>query len=61
VLRHILAKLVDDVTHAMHLPLPEDVTGNTAGVLNILLAIEDLPNRRRFLAHRVPKVHCEDQ
>ncbi len=54
-------EFVDDVAHVMHLPLPRDVARDAAGVLDVLLPVEHLPDRVRLLAHRIPQMHREDQ
>src|SRR3954451_22119785 len=48
------------MTEAMHLFLPGNVADSSAGVLNVLLAVHDLPNRFGFGALRVPNVDSEN-
>jgi hypothetical protein len=57
----VFDEFVDHVTQAMGLTLADDVIGNAAGVLDILLPMQHLPDRARFWAGRVPHVHREDQ
>src|SRR5262245_2518201 len=53
-LRHHVAQLVD-------LPLSRDMTRDTARILNVLLAVEHLPDALRLRPHRIPHVHGEDE
>ena len=43
------------------LALAHDVVGDAARILNVLLAVQHLPDGLRLLAHRVPQMHGEDQ
>ena len=56
-----LARSLNDVAHVVHLALARDVACDPAGILDVLLTVEHLPDGLRLLAHRVPQVHREDQ
>src|SRR5690349_3157479 len=45
----------------MSLELTRDMGGNAARILNVLLAIEDLPDRLGLRPDRVPHVNGEDE
>src|SRR5918994_1376253 len=49
----------NDVAQPVDLLLPGDVADGAAGVLNVLLAVHDLPNRLRFGSLRVPDMNRE--
>ena len=56
-----LAQLGDDVPHPVKLALALDVGCGAARILNVLLAVHDLPHGLRLGAMRVPDVDREDQ
>src|SRR5262245_66337550 len=53
-LRHYVAQPV-------HLALARDMAGNAAGILDVLVPVEHLPDRLGLRSHRIPHVHGEDQ
>ena len=46
--RQQLREVRDDVAHVVHLTLSRDVACDPAGVLDVLLTVEDLPDRLRL-------------
>src|SRR5215472_4811592 len=45
----------------MGLALPHDVVADAARILNVLVAVENLPNGLRLFSCGVPQMHREDQ
>ena len=45
----------------MHLSLARDVARDATRILNVLLAIEHVPNGFGFRPDRIPHMHCENQ
>src|SRR6266540_829854 len=60
-LGHIFEEIGDDVPKLVRLALAHDVARDPARILNVLLAIEDLPDSLRLLSGRVPEMHRENQ
>ena len=58
---HQFAQFIDHMAKAMNLPLPPDMRGRAAGILNILLPVHHLPDGFGFCAVRVPEMDREDQ
>src|SRR3974390_414916 len=59
--RQHLREITNDVPHVMQLTLPCDVARNSAGVLNVLMTVENLPDSPRCITHWVPKMNRKDQ
>jgi hypothetical protein len=49
------------VAHVVQLTLPRYLGCHSAGVLDVLVAVENFPNGARFIAHRIPKMDCKDE
>jgi hypothetical protein len=45
----------------MGLALPHDVVADAARILNVFVAVENLPNGLRLFSGGVPQIHREDQ
>ncbi len=54
-------ELVDDITQPVRLLLARDMTGDSAGILHVLVSVEHLRDRGRFGAGRIPEMHGEYQ
>jgi hypothetical protein len=59
--RYLLHQLTNHVTQAMRLLLAGNVTRDAARILNILLPVQNLPDRARHRPDRIPQVYGEDQ
>src|SRR5262249_6009746 len=51
----------DDMSHVMQLTLPRDVACHSAGVLNVFMTVENLPDCVWLLTHRIPEMNCKDK
>src|SRR5215831_4229018 len=51
----------NNMPHVMQLTLPRDVACDSAGILNVLMAVEDLPNRAWLFTHRIPEMNRKDK
>src|SRR5215467_8521430 len=47
--------------HVMQLTLPRDVACHSAGILNVFMAVKNLPNRAWLFTHRIPKMNRKDK
>ena len=56
-----LGQLANDVAQAVDLRLARNVSGDAAGVLDVLLPVQHLPDGLWLAANGVPQVHGEDQ
>src|SRR5262245_64089446 len=61
VFRQHPGEVTNNVAHVVHLALPRDMTRDSAGVLDVLVTVENLPDCGGLIAHRIPQVDRKDQ
>src|SRR6516165_2657859 len=57
----MLGKLRDDMAQAMRIPLPSDMIGDAARILDVLLPVQYLPDRVGLRPRGIPHVDRKDQ
>src|SRR5947207_2677299 len=60
-LRQMFDQLGDDVSQLVHLSLARDMVRDSAGILDVLVTMEHVPDGRWLRSGRIPHVDGKDQ